>query len=78
MMDLLFLLRMGICLWLSEREVMSPESGKWHLGGSKEYNETNLGFDESLWIECASLFLPENRPNVVNAKLLFNIIDKLV
>ena len=65
-------------------EMLKPQGyhsvhvGKWHLGGSKEYVPTNHGFDESLWIESGSMFLPENDPNVVNAKLPFNIIDKFV
>ena len=37
----------------------SVHVGKWHLGGSKDFIPTNHGFDESLWIESGSLFLPE-------------------
>ncbi|MFT4565401.1 MAG: arylsulfatase A-like enzyme [Saprospiraceae bacterium] len=65
-------------------EMLKPQGyhsvhvGKWHLGGSEEYIPNNHGFDESLWIESGSLFLPENAPDVVNAKLPFNIIDKFV
>ncbi len=55
----------------------SVQVGKWHLGGSKDYIPTNHGFDESLWIESGSLFLPENHPDVVNAKLT-DIMDKFV
>ena len=55
----------------------SVQVGKWHLGGSKDYIPTNHGFDESLWIESGSLFLPENHPDVVNAQLT-DIMDKFV
>jgi len=65
-------------------ELLKPEGyhtthiGKWHLGGSKQFIPTNHGFDESLWIETGSLFLPEEDPNVVNAKLSFDPIDKFL
>ena len=55
----------------------SVQVGKWHLGGSKDYIPNNHGFDESLWIESGSLFLPEKHPDVVNAKLT-DIMDKFV
>ena len=65
-------------------ELLKPQGyhtthiGKWHLGGAKEFIPTNHGFDESLWIETGSFFLPENDPNVVNAKLPFDPIDKFL
>ena len=52
--------------------------GKWHLGGSEEFIPTNHGFDESLWIEQGSMFLPEDDPDIVNAKLPFDPIDKFL
>ena len=55
----------------------SVQVGKWHLGGSKDFIPINHGFDESLWIESGSLFLPEKHPDVVNAKLT-DIMDKFV
>ena len=64
-------------------EMLKPQGyhsvhvGKWHLGGSKDFIPTNHGFDESLWIESGSLFLPEKHPDVVNAKLT-DIMDKFV
>lgn len=64
-------------------EMLKPQGyhsvhvGKWHLGGSKDFIPINHGFDESLWIESGSLFLPENHPDVVNAKLT-DIMDKFV
>ena len=65
-------------------EMLKPQGyhnvhiGKWHLGGSESFIPTNHGFDESLWIETGSLFLPEDDPDVVNAKLPFDPIDKFL
>lgn len=65
-------------------ELLNPQGyhsvhiGKWHLGGSKEFMPSNQGFDESLWLETGSLFLPEDDPNAVNAKLSFDNIDKFL
>jgi len=56
----------------------SVQIGKWHLGATEEYIPTNHGFDESLWIESGSMFLPEDDPNIVNAKLDFDPIDKFL
>lgn len=52
--------------------------GKWHLGNSAKYNPINQGFDESLGLNSGSLFLPVDDPNVVNAKLPFDPIDKFL
>ena len=52
--------------------------GKWHLGGAEIFQPQNQGFDESLWMETGGLFLPEDDPNVVNAKLPFDPIDKFL
>jgi arylsulfatase A-like enzyme len=49
--------------------------GKWHLGSVGEFHPTAQGFDESLLMENL-LFLPEDDPNVVNAKLDFDPVDK--
>ncbi len=51
--------------------------GKWHLGRSGEFSANAQGFDESL-LMSGSLFLPEDDPNVVNAKLSFDPIDKFL
>ena len=48
--------------------------GKWHLGLGPEYGPNAQGFDESLLLASA-LHLPENDPNVVNARLPFDPID---
>jgi|TARA_R110002020_G_scaffold83397_1_gene206866 arylsulfatase A-like enzyme len=51
--------------------------GKWHLGRSAESNPNAQGFDESL-LMASGLFLPEDDPDVVNAKLDFDPIDKFL
>ena len=51
--------------------------GKWHLGRSAESRPTAQGFDESLLMH-SGLFLPEDDPNVVNAKLARDPIDRFL
>ncbi len=51
--------------------------GKWHLGSTAEMRPNNQGFDESLFME-SGLYLPENSPNVVNAKQAFDPVDKFL
>ncbi len=51
--------------------------GKWHLGSTLEMRPNNQGFDESLFME-SGLYLPENSPNVVNAKQDFDPVDKFL
>ncbi|MEO0981689.1 MAG: sulfatase [Pseudomonadota bacterium] len=51
--------------------------GKWHLGRSLPFRAVSQGFDESL-LMSSGLFLPEDDPNVVNAKLPFDPIDKFL
>jgi len=69
---------------LTIAEILNPQGyhnihiGKWHLGHSKEFLPRQHGFDESLRIDQGSFFLPENDPNVINAKLDFDPIDKLL
>ncbi len=48
--------------------------GKWHLGRSPGFAPNDQGFDESLLMD-SGLFLPEDHPEVVNAKLDFDPID---
>jgi arylsulfatase A-like enzyme len=53
--------------------------GKWHLGDSPQFRPYAHGFDESLSLmHGASMFLPENAPDVVNAKQDFDMIDKFL
>lgn len=49
--------------------------GKWHLGGAAPFRAVSQGFDESLLL-ANGLHLPEDDPNVVNAKLPFDPLDK--
>lgn len=51
--------------------------GKWHLGRNQESRPTAQGFDESL-LMLGGLFLPEDDPNVVNAKQDFDPIDQFL
>ena len=65
-------------------EMLKPEGyhnihiGKWHLGHSKDFLPRLHGFDESLRMDQGSLFLPEDDENVINAKLDFDPIDKVL
>lgn len=49
--------------------------GKWHLGEAQQFKANAQGFDESLNMHNG-LYLREDDPNVVNAKLDFDPIDK--
>ena len=51
--------------------------GKWHLGRSMESRPTAQGFDESLLMQ-SGLYLPVNDPNVVNAMIPTDPIDKFL
>jgi len=65
-------------------ELLKPEGyhsvhiGKWHLGSTEKFRPNRQGFEEALWMESGGLFLPEDDPNVVNAKLDFDPIDKFL
>jgi arylsulfatase A-like enzyme len=53
--------------------------GKWHLGETPEMRPEAQGFDESLgFMAGAGMFMPPNDPNVVNAKLPFDPIDRFI
>lgn len=53
--------------------------GKWHLGEAPALQPQSQGFDESLAILAgAAMFLPENDPQAVNAKLPWDPIDKFL
>ncbi len=51
--------------------------GKWHLGRRNGMAAHEQGFDQSLLME-SGLFLPEDDPNVVNAKVPFDPIDQFL
>ncbi len=62
---------------LKKQDYHTVHIGKWHLGRNAESNPNAQGFDESL-LMASGLFLPEADPNVVNAKLEFDPIDKFL
>jgi arylsulfatase A-like enzyme len=51
--------------------------GKWHTGLGPEFGANAQGFDESL-LMASGLYLPEDDPNVVNARLDFDPIDRFL
>ncbi|HAU21922.1 MAG TPA: sulfatase [Erythrobacter sp.] len=51
--------------------------GKWHMGVSREMDALAQGFDESLLMN-EGLYLPEDSPEVVNAKVDFDPIDRFL
>ena len=51
--------------------------GKWHLGRENGMAPHDQGFDDSLLMQ-SGLYLPEDDPNVVNAKVPFDPIDKFL
>ncbi|MFM2301481.1 MAG: hypothetical protein RLZZ84_1217 [Pseudomonadota bacterium] len=53
--------------------------GKWHLGESRPLRPTSQGFDESLGLRAgAGMYMPPNDPQVVNAKLPWDPIDRFL
>lgn len=62
---------------LKTRGYHTVHIGKWHLGDAGEFRPNAQGFDESL-ILASALYLPENDPGVVNAKLSFDPIDRFL
>jgi arylsulfatase A-like enzyme len=64
---------------LRDRGYHSIHLGKWHLGETPAFRPEAQGFDESLgFYSGASLFLPEDHPDVVNAKQDFDPIDRFL
>jgi len=51
--------------------------GKWHLGAVGDSRPERQGFDESLFMS-GGLYLPRNSPDVVNARLPWSGIDRMV
>ena len=62
---------------LKTRGYHTVHIGKWHLGLGSEYGPNAQGFDESL-LMANGLHLREDDPNVVNAKLPFDPIDRFL
>lgn len=62
---------------LQDQDYHTVHIGKWHLGRRSDFMPNAQGFDESLLMH-SGLFLAEDDPNVVNAKLDFDPIDKFL
>jgi len=62
---------------LKARGYHTVHIGKWHLGRDNGMTAHEQGFDESL-LMTSGLYLPEDHPNVVNAKLDFDPIDQFL
>lgn len=62
---------------LKQKGYYTAHIGKWHLGRSKGFAPLDQGFDDSL-LMASALYLPENDPSVVNAKLDFDPIDQFL
>ncbi len=62
---------------LKSRGYHTVHIGKWHLGRENGMAPHQQGFDESLLMQ-SGLYLPEDDPDVVNAKLDFDPIDRFL
>ncbi len=62
---------------LRDKGYYTAHIGKWHLGRVKGSIPNDQGFDDSL-LMASGLYLPEDDPNVVNAKLAFDPIDQFL
>jgi arylsulfatase A-like enzyme len=62
---------------LKPRGYHTVHIGKWHLGGTPELRPNAQGFDETLFME-SGLYMPEDHPDVVNAKQEFDPIDRFL
>lgn len=60
---------------LRDHDYHSVHIGKWHLGRRTDFLPNAQGFNESLLMH-SGLYLPEADPDVVNAKLDFDPIDR--
>lgn len=62
---------------LKQRGYHTIHIGKWHLGESEPLRPTSQGFDESLGLRAGGgMFLEEDDPQAVNAKLPWDPIDR--
>ncbi|MEN0651753.1 MULTISPECIES: sulfatase [Hyphobacterium] len=62
---------------LNQADYHSVHIGKWHLGRGTEMRAVSQGFDESL-LMASGLYLPEDSPDVVNARLHDDIFDRFL
>ena len=62
---------------LKEQGYYSAHIGKWHLGSVGDMVPLKQGFDDSLYL-TGSLYLPDDHPQAVNAKVSGDRIDRMV
>lgn len=62
---------------LQDKGYHTVHIGKWHLGRAKGMAAQHQGFKESL-LMASGLYLPEDHPDVVNAKQDFDPIDRFL
>ena len=62
---------------LKKADYYTAHIGKWHLGRGPDFHPLARGFDESL-LMASGLFMPEDSPDVVNAKITSDPIDKFL
>ncbi len=62
---------------LGEAGYHTVHIGKWHLGRGDEFGPNAQGFDESL-LMASGLYLPQDDPGVVNARVDFDPVDKFL
>ncbi len=62
---------------LKDQGYYTAHIGKWHLGRGNGMAAHQQGFDDSL-LMASGLYLPEDDPNVVNARLPFDPIDQFL
>lgn len=62
---------------LQSRGYHTVHIGKWHLGRTHGMAAHEQGFDESL-LMASGLYLPEDHPDVINARVNFDPIDQFL
>ena len=62
---------------LQQQGYYTAHIGKWHVGSLNGMRPEDQGFDDSLYLK-GTLFLPEDHPDVVNAKIEGDGIDQMV
>ena len=62
---------------LKQKGYYTAHIGKWHLGRAEGQTPNDQGFDDSL-LMASGLYLPEDDPDVVNAKVAFDPIDQFL
>lgn len=62
---------------LQQQNYYTAHIGKWHLGSVGDMRPEKQGFDDSLEL-AGALYLPEDHPNVVNAKQEEEAIERMV